>query len=268
MKYITRFNPTANGNLHLGHLYIMLFNEHMAHESGGKFYVRFENNQVDTLNDLDYYRTSAFCDLQEDAIKWLEIPVDGWFRQSDMGLEMMQFVADHVIPGHGWWIPEYKWPYSIPINPALGEYNLEEGEWFPCAPFVTYSKVIYDELRGVNVLIRGDDLRSEFALYQYFRNLLRLPEIDHYYLPRLYGPEGEIVSKFHGAKTILEYKDAGWTPEDLKDLLAESTLKDPAAGWRLTNVKKHPRLSEDFSLSVGNNDRDRVTVTYGNVRGN
>jgi len=243
MEYVTRFNPTANGDLHLGHVYIMLFNEQAAHSTGGKFLVRFENNQIDTLHSMSYKTTNFYCDQQREAIEWLEIPVDGWSRQSDLDLDAREFIAHH-----GWFIPEYKWPYSIPINPAVGYYNLEQGEWFPYAPHVTYFKVIYDEMAGVNVLIRGDDLRSEFSLYQHYRTLLGLKEIEHYYLPRIYSDAGGIVSKFHGAQSILAYRDAGWTRDDIIEGLAQSALKDPADGWRLTNVKREPRLVEAFSI--------------------
>ena len=239
MKYYTRFNPTANGDLHLGHVYMLLFNERMALDSGGKLFVRFENNQVDTLYDMDYMKTSLYCDAQREAIDWLGIDVAAYVRQSDLDLEFKQFVANH-----GWFIPEYKWPYNIPLDPANGFYNPEQGEWFPYAPHVTYCKVIYDELAGVNVLIRGDDLRSEFSLYQHYRTMLGLSTIDHYYLPRLYQLDGGIVSKFHGAKSILEYRAAGWTAHEIIGLLEVSTLKNPGGGFKLSNVKRQPRIDE------------------------
>jgi glutamyl/glutaminyl-tRNA synthetase len=243
MNYVTRFNPTANGDLHLGHVYVMLFNEHMAHSTGGRFYVRIEDNQVDTLHSVSGAEMQRISDRQQEAIEWLGIYVDEYKRQSEMDLEMKEFVAHH-----DWFIPEYRWPYSIPLNPALGAYNPEQGEWFPYAPYLTYCKVIYDELAGVNVVIRGDDLRSEFALYQHYRQQLRLKEIPHYYLPRLYGPNGEIVSKFHTARPVLEYKAGGWEAGQLLRDLGQAVLKEPADGWDIFNVKKDPRLDPEIII--------------------
>jgi glutamyl/glutaminyl-tRNA synthetase len=228
----------------------MLFNQRAAHQSGGRFLVRFEDNSIDTLwtkspHSLRLDEMSRYCDRQREAIQWLGIPVDGFEKQSQMDLKFKEFVAHH-----GWFIPEYKWPYSIPLDPVWGDYNPEEGEWFPHSDYLTYHRVVYDELDGVNLLIRGDDLRSEFSLYQHYRAWLGLPEITHYYLPRLYGQNGEIVSKFHLARSILDYKNVGWTAEKIIKLLAQSVLVEPGDGWQLSNVKRHPRLSTEFNIKV------------------
>lgn len=152
-------------------------------------------------------------------------------------MHLRQFVSEH-----GWWIPEHRFPYSLPINPSLGSYNLEQGEWFPYCPFLTYTKVVHDEILGVNALIRGADLLSEFSLYQHFRAQLGLEEIVHYYMPRLYKPDEGIISKFNGARSVLEYRDAGWKPNGLIMALAKSALREYNVGWELTNVKRNPRL--------------------------
>ena len=245
MKYITRFNPTANGELHLGHVYIALFNEHMARSTGGKFYVRFEDNQVDTLYNWTRHQINGFRTSQHETMEWLGIEADGYLSQSGAEQEVKEFIAHH-----GWYIPEYRWPYSIPLNPVLGDYDPERGEWFPYAPHITFHKVIYDELSGINVLIRGDDLRSEFALYQNYRKWFRLADIPHYYMPRLYGPDGEIISKLQGARSVNDYMDAGWSAADVIDLLAQSALKEPSEGWHIHNVRRYPRLDPAFSISV------------------
>ena len=41
----TRFNPTANGRLYLGHLYIILLNKQAVEDNGGKFICRFDDDQ-------------------------------------------------------------------------------------------------------------------------------------------------------------------------------------------------------------------------------
>ena len=242
MTYVTRFNPTTNGDLHLGHLYIVLFNLQAARDSGGKFLVRFEDNSIDALVKMTGAEMRLFSERQLSALYWLGIDEIAVSRQSELDLPLKEFVAKH-----DWFIPEYRWPYSYVLNPIYGIMHPDLGEWFPYAPYLTYNKVIYDELAGVNLLIRGDDLRSEFSLYQHFRAMLKLPDITHYYMPRMYGAEDEIVSKFHGAKSILEYKKLGWKPDDIMGLLAKSALNDPDQGWQLSNVKRYPRLDKAFS---------------------
>ena len=256
MQFNTRFNPTANGHLHLGHVYIALFNEHMAHSTHSNFIVRIDDNSIDTMYTIRPDDINRFADAQIEAIEWLGIKVDKYVRQTQMQQEFSEFIAHH-----GWYIPEYKWKYSIPINPVFVDqfkdvgarfypYKLiEVGEWYPYSDYLTFTKVVYDELIETNVVIRGDDLRSEFALYQHWRKWLNLSEIDHYYMPRMYAHDDAIISKFQGAKSILEYKQLGWLPADILDLLAKSALKQPDEGWNVYNVKREPRLDEAFSIS-------------------
>jgi glutamyl/glutaminyl-tRNA synthetase len=237
----------------------------MAHTSGGKFYVRFEDNQVDTLYTVPGDQMRGYSEKHQEALEWLGIQVDEYQWQSEMDVEFKEFVAHH-----GWFIPEYRWPYSYAIDPANNK-NFEEpgyykGDWYPHSNYLTFTKVVYDELGGANTLIRGDDLRGEFSLYQHYRAVLGLKEIRHYYMPRLYGNKDEIISKFFEAKPILEYRKEGWSPADILGLMAESALKHPGEGWHLRNVKRNARISPAFSQPFGNNHSNSIGITYDAIR--
>jgi len=257
MKYVTRFNPTANGPLHLGHVYIAMLNQHMAHTSGGKFIVRIDDISIDTLYSMTVEQMNRYADEQLEALDWLGIQADEVIREKDMHQDVYHFVAHN-----GWYIPEYKWKFSLAINPAL--YNdfisqedewypytaAEASEWYPYSDYLTYLKVIRDELNGVTTLIRGDDLRGEFSLYQHFRKKFGLPEIVHFYMPRMYRNDLGIVSKFHKAVPVLRYIENGWKPDDILELLAKSALRDIDKGWDIYNVKREPRLDPAFNITV------------------
>ena len=43
IKYNTRFAPSPNGYLHLGHAYSALISSELAKKSGGKFFIRIED---------------------------------------------------------------------------------------------------------------------------------------------------------------------------------------------------------------------------------
>ena len=43
IKYNTRFAPSPNGYLHLGHAYSALISEGLARKTGGKFFLRIED---------------------------------------------------------------------------------------------------------------------------------------------------------------------------------------------------------------------------------
>jgi hypothetical protein len=61
VRFTTRFNPTLNGYLHLGHVMMCLVNRAEATEHGGKFLVRFDDDQrywqwLHTPSEIASYR--------------------------------------------------------------------------------------------------------------------------------------------------------------------------------------------------------------------
>jgi len=66
IKYNTRFAPSPNGYLHLGHAYSALISSKLARKSGGKFFIRIED--IDLGRCKKEYEESIYKDLS-----WLEI---------------------------------------------------------------------------------------------------------------------------------------------------------------------------------------------------
>ena len=237
----TRFNPTTNGDLHLGHVYIALFNEWEAHSNHDKFLVRFENNQPEWLSIYGKAGSQAFADRTIECLEWLGIQVDGYSYQSDMEAQVMDFAEErHIKP------PRYIWPHTFPNDPTRIDMSPPLiGGWYGYTASLTFNRVVNDYLQGIDCVIRGDDLRAEFSLYMHYSDELNIPRTMHYYFPRL-AHNGKGLSKSIGSKSIYEYKQAGVDPEELLDLLAKSSLKKPEEGWFLCNVKERPLLVEDF----------------------
>ena len=50
IKYNTRFAPSPNGYLHLGHAYSALISEGLARKTGGKFFLRIEDIDLGTVS--------------------------------------------------------------------------------------------------------------------------------------------------------------------------------------------------------------------------
>ena len=66
IKYNTRFAPSPNGYLHLGHAYSALISEGLARKTGGKFFLRIE--------DIDLGRCKKkFKDSILEDLNWLKI---------------------------------------------------------------------------------------------------------------------------------------------------------------------------------------------------
>ena len=238
----TRFNPTTNGELHLGHVYIALFNATEAHTNGDEFIVRFEDNQPEWLAIYGIERSCDFAARMLDNLDWLGIRYDGYTLQSEMLEQVYTFASSKNAA-----VPAYTWPHPFPLDPTKSDRVPPMlGDWYSYTPFFTFCKVVLDNLQNIGALIRGDDLRSEFALYMHYCDMLGLSRPMHYYMPRLQENDGSGLAKQYGAKSITEYRKAGVKPGDILDLLAKSSLKDPDRGWFLGNVKRKPRLVKDF----------------------
>ena len=86
----TRFNPTTNGALHIGHAYTALVNQHEAHASGGKYILRFDDNTRYWVRKLGGKAEMAkIARQQQDDLEWLGIVPDETFYQSEMEPEIM-----------------------------------------------------------------------------------------------------------------------------------------------------------------------------------
>lgn len=244
MKYNTRFNPTINGPLHLGHLYIALVNEHEAHASGGEFIVRFDDNQRDWQalygqTAIDRWKAEMMNDLGT------FLSVDRWTSQAEnesrYPLELMPppfGVKDQVFTPLLSGVP-------LGIYQFVPEFVPDRAQpFYPYAPAYTAERAFMDRIEGVNWLIRGIDLITECAFYEYVRNWFGYPAVRQTYLPRLKQESGgqlSPVSKTLGGNTIADSRNA-LGDRGVLEVLRHSCLIDPAGPFAVRNVKSDPRL--------------------------
>jgi glutamyl-tRNA synthetase len=87
-------------------------------------------------------------------------------------------------------------------------------------PTYNFATVLDDADFGVTHVVRGDDhLPNTPRQMQIFYALgLKPPEYAH--LPMVMGPDGQKLSKRHGATSVFAYRDAGYFPEALLNYLA------------------------------------------------
>ena len=229
----TRFNPTVNGSLHLGHLYLALINEHEAHDSGGKFYVRFDDAQgVYTFG----YGKSQIADWEEGMKRDLDqyMKVDFYTSEADYWMALHQRPAIFRTTVERGTLFFYK---PIPVTKY-------DGELYPYTPHNTQKKVYLDALEGITHLIRGDDLITEFSLYEYFRDLAGIPQVEHIYIPRLRISDLPLAPSM--SKTFGTYGIASVTRkygrDDVIDILRRSCLEDPDKPFAYLNIKEKPSL--------------------------
>ena len=231
MKHNTRFNPTTNGPLHLGHIYAVLVNEYMAHETDGKFYVRFDDRSPTTRKFSQSQRTDIM-DAQMETLKWLRIDVDGWSIESEL---MKEYSILDLLRRRGHFQVNDDEGSPMPYFARLGPSYLAV-QYIPQA---TAERVALDELLGITDVIRGEEFATEFSLYYDYCRKWELHYPAFHFLPRLSGKRGDI-SKTNGGHTIDELRGLGWTPLDVKKALAKACLHWPGSGWDIHNVKSSP----------------------------
>lgn len=236
-KSNTRFNPTVNGSLHLGHLYIILVNECEAHRSGGEFSLRFDDDQFlwKVMNQLpaEQYRKGMIQDLTDIGVK-----VDYHSSQEEMSEKTHKL------------LDELGYKKSGVLHHALTHSYLPEtkdGRFYPFVADYTAEKVVQDFIEGIDLLIRGEDLLTEFSLYNYFCSIWDLPTPRQVFLPKLKCDTGELsaVSKTIGNFKIRDWLNSGKSSNELIELLRKSCLVDPVGEWTIANIKKVPFLQNN-----------------------
>jgi glutamyl/glutaminyl-tRNA synthetase len=228
----TRFNPSCNGDLHLGHLFTLLVNEHFSHSTGGKFYVRLD----DVYPKIPKECIDEIAKHHIRTITALDIPVDGWERQSKLMEETYSLFEKTAFFQDAF--PEDD------IYPKLPIYVSKlQTTWlaYPYVPRQTLERVYQDYRLGITHVIRGEEFATEYSLYHYFCYKLRINCPNFIYLPRLIGRDGDI-SKTAGGYTIRDFLCKGYSSKEIKDMVAKACLILPANGWDLWNIKKEPRI--------------------------
>ena len=87
-------------------------------------------------------------------------------------------------------------------------------------PTYHFAVVIDDISMGVTHVIRGDDHISNTPKQLIIYKALSVEPPEFAHIPMVLGPDGARLSKRHGAKSILEYRDAGFLPKALLNYLA------------------------------------------------
>ena len=87
-------------------------------------------------------------------------------------------------------------------------------------PTYHFAVVIDDISMGITHVIRGDDHISNTPKQLIIYKALSVEPPEFAHIPMVLGSDGARLSKRHGAKSILEYRDAGFLPKALLNYLA------------------------------------------------
>ena len=141
------------------------------------------------------------------------------------------------------WIDLVKGPISI-ANAELDDLVIARADMVPTYNFA----VVIDDLdMQITHVVRGDDHVNNTPRQINIYRALNAPVPQFAHLPTILGPDGEKLSKRHGAVSTMQYEADGFLPEALFNYLAR-------LGWSHGDAEKFPRekFIEWFDLGAGN----------------
>ena len=187
---VSRFNPTANGPLHVGHIYNALVNQAIA----DKFILRFDDSQRIWRNRLGAVAMEQYAAGQLRDLLWMGIRPDAVIYQSKMESAVLQELAH---------CPHWRAVYDHENEPVIVSSPRIEawGTDFP----ITAEKIVLDYMQGVTVMVRGLELLQENALYLYLCGIFGYPQPKMVYIPRLMQQDGTELTNI--SKTAGNWKE-------------------------------------------------------------
>lgn len=260
-----RFAPSPTGIPHIGGTRTALFDYLFAKKESGKFILRIE--------DTDQKRLVPGAEEKiEEILEWLGISPDEKFNQSERldiykkhAQELLNkkvaYEKEGAIFVH---VPEDK---ELSWTDAVGNKkvsfkgkDVEDFVILKSDGFPTYhlANVVDDHLMEITHVLRGEEWISSTPkhLYLYESFGWEVPNFVH--LPVILGPDHTKLSKRHGAKSALDYRDEGYLPEvinnytallgwnpggdeevmSLEDMISKFKLKDINTANPVFDVKK------------------------------
>jgi len=107
-------------------------------------------------------------------------------------------------------------------------------------PSYNLAVVVDDALQNVTEVVRGGDLLAVSATQIALGELLGFPPLTYVHLPLVTGRDGQRLSKRHGAVTIDDLVDAGWSTGRVRSLLLESLGQRDDGSFDLARVPLEP----------------------------
>ncbi|MFA5695896.1 MAG: glutamate--tRNA ligase family protein [Bacilli bacterium] len=247
---VTRFAPSPTGLLHIGNYRTALFSYLYAKQNNGQFILRIE--------DTDKERSKMeYEDNIIESLKWLGLGYDKFYRQSN-NIRDHKFYLEKLIEEGKAYVAEegiirLKNPgQKITFHDIIrGDITFDTTELkdFIIAksldrPLFHLAVVIDDYLEGVTHVIRGEDHISNTPRQILIYEALGWKHPMYAHLPLVLAEDKSKMSKRKGAKSLLEYRDLGYSPEAMLNAIA-------FIGWNPGTEKEvytKDELIKDFSL--------------------
>ncbi len=267
MEVRVRFAPSPTGTPHVGSMRTVLFNYFFAKSQGGIFILRIE--------DTDQARkVEGAIEAIQESLKWLGIEWDEYQVQSERLTHYKEYAEQLVSAGKAredegairFIVPkEGKTSWVDAVGNKKIEFSNSEIEDFIILKkdgFPTYhlANVVDDHLMEISHVIRGDDWISSAPKHLLIYQALGWDPPVFAHLPNVLGAEGrKKLSKRHGAKSALDYKNEGilsdalvnylmllgWTPKNDREVLSRMEIQNE---FKLEDVHTSPAVFDERKL--------------------
>ena len=244
-----RFAPSPTGIPHIGNTRTALFNYLFARANKGEFILRIE--------DTDKKRIVKGAEKAIlEILSWLGLEYDGGVvRQSerlDLYKKYVQELLDkkiaHKKDGAIWikvpqdkkfeWVDEVGQKKISFAGKDVDEFVILKSDGYP-----TYhlANIVDDHLMEITHVIRGEEWISSTPKHLYLYQSLGWQPPKFAHLPVILGPDRSKLSKRHGAKSVLDYRDEGYLQESLLNFMA-------LLGWNPGGNKEQFSIEELINL--------------------
>lgn len=264
---VTRFAPSPNGSLHLGHAFAAIVAHDIARSRGGRFLLRIED--IDGARSRSELADAFRADLAWLGLEWTEVPAqstrlasydDAAARLREMGLLYpctctRADLSGPVYPGtcRGRTDAPEGAAWRLDVARALALtgpliWDDELGGMQVARPEAGGDPVLVrkdapasyhlaatldDAADGVTLVTRGEDLFSSTHVHRVLQELLGLPVPTWHHHPILLDEEDEKLAKRRGSPSLADRREAG---EDGRALARQLRMGEFPAGITLSNA--------------------------------
>jgi glutamyl/glutaminyl-tRNA synthetase len=243
-----RIAPSPTGIPHIGTSRTVLFNYLFAKHNKGKFIVRIED--TDRARVVPGAKEAIF-----EILKWLGLSWDEEYVQSERKNIYKEY-ADNLLKKGLAYKDEGAIRFKVPKNKevswidAIGNKKIsfktdvvEDFVILKSDGFPTYhlASVVDDHLMNISYVIRGDEWISSTPKHLLLYTAFSWDPPIFAHLPNILGSDRQKLSKRHGAKPVLDYRDEGYIKKAILNYMA-------LLGWNPGGDKEFMTIEEMINL--------------------
>jgi glutamyl-tRNA synthetase len=227
-KVKVRFAPSPTGTIHIGGIRTAFYNFLFAKKNKGEFLLRIvDTDQKRLVKDAEK--------IILNVLEWLGLDYHGNIIHQSQRLDLYKKYAQELLDkkiayqkdGAVWLnIPEnktFEWTDKIGNkNIRFKGKDIEEFVILKSDGYPTYhfANVIDDHLMEITHVLRGEEWISSTPKHLYIYEIFGWIPPKFAHLPVILGSDHTKLSKRHGAKSVLEYKEEGYLKEAILNYIA------------------------------------------------